>query len=75
MNNVRIVRDKRTSGRFYVAVVQVVLLFGSETWVLTPRLEKFLEVFHPRVARPMAVMGPKRQRYGTCVYPPIGAAL
>ena len=27
-------------GVFYVAVVQAVLLFGSETWVLTPRLEK-----------------------------------
>ena len=32
--------DRRTAGRFYVAVVQVVLLFGSETWVLTPWLEK-----------------------------------
>ena len=30
--------DKRTAGRFYVAVVQAVLLFGSETWVLTPQL-------------------------------------
>ena len=28
--------DRRTLGRFYVAVVQTVLLFGSETWVLTP---------------------------------------
>ena len=28
--------DKGMSGRLHVAVVQVVLLFGSETWVLTP---------------------------------------
>ena len=28
--------DKRTAGNFYVAVVQEVLLFGSETWYLTP---------------------------------------
>ena len=34
--------DRRTAGRFYVAVVQLVLLFGSKTWVLTPRLEKAL---------------------------------
>ena len=30
--------DRRTAGRFYVAVVRSVLLFGSETWVMTPRL-------------------------------------
>ena len=75
MTNVRIVRDRRTAGRFYVAVVQAVHLFGSETWVMTPRLEKTLEVFHHRVARQMADIGSKRQRYGTWVYPPIGAAL
>ena len=30
--------DRRTVGRFYVAVVQAVLLFVSETWVMTPWL-------------------------------------
>ena len=30
--------DMRMTGRFYVAVVQAVLLFGSEMWVLTPQL-------------------------------------
>ena len=28
--------DKRTARGLYVAVVQSVLIFGSETWVLTP---------------------------------------
>ena len=28
--------NRRTMGRFYVAVVQAVLLFRSETWVLSP---------------------------------------
>ena len=28
--------DKRISGTFFKAVVQQVLLFGAETWVLTP---------------------------------------
>ena len=60
---------------FYVAVVQSVLLFGSETWVLNPRWEKSLEGFQHQAARRMAGMGPKQQRYGTWVYPPIGAAL
>ena len=40
--------DKRTVGRLYVSVVQVVILFGSETWVLTPPLEKALVGFHHR---------------------------
>ena len=62
-------------GRFYVAVVQAVLLFGSDTWVLTPQLEKALEGFHRRAVRRMAGMGPKHQQDGTWVYPPIGAAL
>ena len=62
-------------GSFYVVVAQPMLLFDSNTWVITPRLEKSLKVFHHRVTRQMAGMGPKRQRYGTWVYPPIGAAL
>ena len=32
--------DKRVSGTFFKAVVQQVLLFGAETWVLTPRIER-----------------------------------
>ena len=51
--------DRRTAGRFYVAVVQAVLLFGSKTWVLTPRLEKAIEVFHQRETHQMAGMEPQ----------------
>ena len=58
-----------------MAVVKVVLLFGSETCVLTPWLEKYLQGFHHQSARSMASMGPKRQEYGTWVYPPIEASL
>ena len=43
--------DTRTSGRFYLAIVQAVLRFGAETWVLTPRIGRLLGVFHHRVAR------------------------
>ena len=43
--------DKRVSGNFFKAVVQVVLLFGAETWVLTPRIERALEIFMHGAAR------------------------
>ena len=56
-----------TAGRFCVAVVQEVLLFGTEMWVMNPQTEKALEGFHRRVVRRMAGMGPKRQRDGICI--------
>ena len=36
----------RVSGNFFKAVVQVVFLFGAERWVLTPRMERALDIFH-----------------------------
>ena len=51
------------------------LLFGFETWVLTPRLEKALAGFHHWAAWRIAGMGPKRHPDRTWVYPPIGEAL
>ena len=38
---------------FYKATVQSVLLFGSETWVLTPSTLERLEGFHVKAARRM----------------------
>ena len=66
---------RRPVGGVYVVGVQAVLIFGSETWVLTPRLEKYINGFHHRAVRRMAGMGPKRQWYGTWVYIPIGEVL
>ena len=71
----REVVDRRTEGRFYVAVVQAVLLFGLETWVVTPWLENSLMGFYHWVVRRMVGMVPKCQLDGTWVYPPIGTAL
>ena len=42
--------DKRVPGTFFKAMVQQVLLFGAETWVLTPRIERALESFMHRDA-------------------------
>ena len=39
-----------TSGMFYKAIVQAVLLYGSETWSLLPLSLKGLEGFHIRAA-------------------------
>ena len=40
-------------GQIYLAVLQLVMIYGSETWVLTPRMKIFLGGFHHRVARRM----------------------
>ena len=43
----------RVCGMFYKATVQPVLLFRSETWVLSPATLKRLEGFHAKAARRM----------------------
>ena len=43
--------DPKVSGNLYKAVAQEVLLFGSEMWVLTKRMEKALYSFQYKVAR------------------------
>ena len=40
--------DPKVSRMFYTAVAQAVLLFGAETWVLTLRMEKSLDIFQSR---------------------------
>ena len=43
----------RVCGMFYKATVQAILLYGSETWNLTPTALRTLEGFHLRAARRM----------------------
>ena len=52
--------DKRVSGKFFKAVVQSVLLFGAETWLLTPRIERALESFLRGAARRITGKQPRR---------------
>ena len=59
----------RVCGMFYKATVQAVLLFGSETWCLSPANLRLLEGFHVRAARRMTGMMPKRKSDGTWEYP------
>jgi len=61
---------------FYKVVVQSVLLYGCETWVITPAVLRVLEGFHNRVARRLSgkrpYFLPQEDRW---VYPPIAEAL
>ena len=42
--------DPKVSRSFYTAVTQQVLLFGTEMWVLTRKMESALDAFQGRVA-------------------------
>ena len=57
--------EPKVSRTFYIAVTQAVLLFGSETWVLTVRMEKALDSFQSRVARKLTERKPRRGKDGT----------
>ena len=61
---------------FYKAVVQSVLLYGSESWVVAPAVLKVLEGFHHRVARKLSGMQPPyHPREDRWEYPSIEEAL
>ena len=57
--------DPKMSGRLYMAVVQAILIFGSETWVETLRMVRLLGIFHQRVRRRLSGMQPWRWTYGS----------
>ena len=50
----------RVSGMFFKAVVQVVLLLGSDVWVTTLRMGRALGIFKHGVARWITGRHPKR---------------
>ena len=54
----------KVSGSFYKAVAHAVLLFGLETWVLTPRMKRALDSFQHRVAWRITGKHPRRHRDG-----------
>jgi hypothetical protein len=60
----------RIAAKFYKAVVQSVLLYGSETWNLTETVLARLEGFHIRAAYRMArVHKPRKGLFGNWIYP------
>ena len=67
--------DPKVSRTFYTAVAQAVLLFGADTWALTPRMEKALDIFQSRVARRITGRQPQQKKHGSWDYPPLAEAL
>ena len=70
----RVLRSENASpricGKFYNAVVQAVLLYGSETWTVSPALLARLEGFHIRSCYRMASEHrPQKEPGGRWVYP------
>ena len=61
--------DDRKSEHIYLLLVQSVLLYGSEKWVMTPHMQRVLGVFHHRVARRLTGKQPRKGREGGWVYP------
>ena len=55
----------RMSGFFFKAMLQGVLLFGVNTWVVTPRVGISLGGFKTQVARRLTEQLPRRTTYGT----------
>ena len=56
--------DPKVLRNFYTAVTQQVPLFGSETWVLTRKMESALDAFQGRVARKLTGRQSRRGRDG-----------
>ena len=64
----------KAAGMFYKAIVQSVLLYGSETWVVTRPMLQLLEGFHNRVARKLTGRMPYLEG-DTWIYPPMKETL
>ncbi len=61
----------KVCGTFYRSIVQIVLLYGSKSWVLSPGLLARLEGFHVHAAWRMAqVHKPQRGADRVWTYPP-----
>ena len=67
--------DPRVSGMFFKTVFQAVLLFGSETWVLTPHMEWDMDSFQHRFPRRITGSHPRRWGEGGWEYPPLTSAM
>ena len=53
----------------------MVLVFGAETWVLTPQMEKSLDSFQSRVLRKITGRQPRLQKCRSWKYPPLVGAI
>ena len=63
------------SEKIYKEVAQAVLLFGAETWVITPRMERALDSFHRRFAQHLTGRQSRRRGNGSYAYPSLEEAV
>ena len=66
---------KRVSFNFFKTVVHQVLLFGAETWVVSPIMELELSAFIHGAARRLTGRQPRRGRDGKWFYPSLEGAM
>ena len=66
---------KRVSGNLFKAVVQQVLLFGLETWVVSLRMEWAMSAFIRGAARRITGRQSRRGKYGKWFYPSLEGAM
>ena len=65
----------KTMGYFYKAIVQAVLLYGSESWTLTESMMNKIRSFHSRIARYICKRHIRQLEDGTWEYPPTAEVL
>ena len=63
------------SGNVFKAVVQQVLLFGAETWVVTPNMERALSAFLHGAVRRLTGRQARREKEGEWQYPSLEGAM
>ena len=71
----REVANPRFPGIFFKALIQAVLIFGAETWVMTPCIGQSLGGFHHRVAQQIRGSQPKWQVDNSWEYLPLNMAI
>ena len=67
--------DAPLYGRVYVEVVQAVMLYRSDTWVMTPHIGRSLGGSHHRVDRRLMGRQPWRGWYSGWMYPPLESTM
>ena len=69
--------SRRVMGLFYKAIIQSILLYGAETWVITPENMKKLRTFHLKAARYTTHrhIRPLNDGTGEWIYPPSESVL
>ena len=67
--------DEWVLGLFYIELVHEVLLYGSDMWVISPRIVRKMGGFHHKVVRRLTRRQPRRKMDGTWVHLPLEEAM